>query len=98
VAIYAVLYRYSEDAASLDEHRPAHREYIRSLVGQGIVASGPMTTSEGPGALLICDRADEVSVEALLNLDPFWERGLIIGREIALWPVVAGSIGLSSEN
>ena len=43
MALHAVIYRYSTDAAALDEHRPAHRGYLRSLFEQGhIVAEGPV--------------------------------------------------------
>ena len=98
MALFAVIYRYSDDTASIDEHRPAHREYIRSLVGNGVVASGPMTMSEGPGALILCSGGDEGEVRALMDGDPFWERGLITSREICSWNLVMGSIGLEDDN
>jgi len=98
MALFAVIYRYSEDTASLDEHRPAHREYIRSQVGNGVVASGPMTTSEGPGALIVCTGEDEAEVRSMMDADPFWGLGLITAREIAPWNLVMGSIGLGQEN
>lgn len=94
MALFAVIYRYSEDTASLDQHRPEHREYIRSKVGKGVIASGPMTTSEGPGALILCSGNDEADVRALMDKDPFFELGLVTSREIAPWNLVMGSIGL----
>jgi uncharacterized protein YciI len=98
MALFAVIYRYSDDTASLDEHRPAHREYIRSRVGNGVVASGPMTTSEGSGALIVCTGEDEAEVRSMLDADPFWGRGLITAREIAPWNLVMGSIGLEKDD
>ena len=62
MALHAVLYRYSTDSAALDEHRPAHKDHLRSLFEQGrIVVSGPLT-SGGPGALLILDAEDPEEV------------------------------------
>ena len=45
MALHAVLYRYADDPARLDEHRPRHKDYLASLFEQGrIVISGPLTT------------------------------------------------------
>ena len=86
MALHAVIYRYSTDAAALDEHRPAHRDYLRALFEQGrIVVSGPLAEGGGPGALLILDAADPEEVAALLDKDPFHTLGLIVEREIRGW-------------
>lgn len=83
MALHAVVYRYSTDAAALDEHRPAHRDYLRSLFEQGrIVVSGPLAEGGGPGAMLILDAADPDEVAALLVADPFHALGLIVEGEI----------------
>lgn len=97
MALFAVTYRYADDIESLDHHRPAHREYVRSLVGKGVVASGPLATSQGPGALIICEGGDEADIATMLDSDPFWQQGLITAREVAPWSVVIGSIGLESD-
>ena len=56
MTLHAVIYRYADDAAALDEHRPRHRDYLRSLFEAGrLVVSGPLTEGGGPGALLIFD-------------------------------------------
>jgi len=91
MALHAVIYRYSTDSAALDEHRPAHKDYLRSLFEQGrIVVSGPLT-SGGPGALLILDAADPDEVAAFLDKDPFHVLGLIAGREIRSWSPAFGA-------
>ena len=55
---HAVIYRYADDAAALDEHRPRHRDHLRALHEAGrLVVSGPLAEGGGPGALLIF-RAD----------------------------------------
>ena len=58
MSLFAVIYRYVDDAAALDEHRPRHRDHLRALYEAGhLVVSGPLAEGGGPGALLIF-RAD----------------------------------------
>ena len=82
---FAVHYSYVPDAALLDQHRPAHREFLRALVGSGVVAAGAYPGAEEPSALLIveADTADDVA--AMLDDDPFLLHGAIAGRRIQLW-------------
>ena len=94
--LHAVLYRYSTDAAALDEHRPDHRDYLRSLFEQGhIVVSGPLADGGGPGALLILEAEDVDAVAALLDEDPFHVLGLITDREIRRWNPAFGAARLA---
>lgn len=91
MALHAVIYRYADEPARLDEHRPRHKDYLASLFEQGrIVISGPLTTG-GPGALLILDAADEAHVAELLDRDPFWGLGLIAARQIRGWTPFFGA-------
>lgn len=99
MALFAITYRYAKEPVRIAEHRPAHREYLQSLLGVGgLIASGPVAGEAGPGALLLCDLASVADVEAALNLDPFWTLGLIDSREIGEWSVVFGSIGREGEH
>jgi len=99
VAVFAVIYRYIDDEQRVTEHRPAHRDYIRSLLGTGgLIASGRMDGGESPSALLLFSAEDITAVEAVLNPDPFWELGLIEKREIMEWTLASGSIGLDGED
>jgi hypothetical protein len=99
MALFAITYRYAKDPDRIAEHRPTHREYLKSLLGAGgLIASGPVEGEAGPGALLLCDLESVAAVEAALNLDPFWSLGLIASREIGEWSVVFGSIGRESEH
>jgi uncharacterized protein YciI len=92
MATFAVIYRYSTDSAALDEHRPAHRDYLESLYDAGvIVRSGPLSGQGQPSALLVLDCADEEQVLARLDPDPFHQEGLIVEREIRPWSVVFGA-------
>lgn len=82
---FAVHYDYVNDAGLLAQHRPAHREFLRSLLGSGLVAAGAYPGAEHPGALLIVTADSEVAVAAMLDEDPFRLEGAIAERRIQLW-------------
>lgn len=87
---YAVHYTYVDDAEALDAVRPRHRAHLASLVGLQLVASGPYVGSATASALLIFKAESADEVQALLDADPFWEAGLIAGRQIQEWNPVIG--------
>ena len=96
--IYAVTYRYADQPEVIAEHRPAHREYIASLLGSGgLIASGRTEGGETPSALLLFQAESVAEVENVLDPDPFWTLGLIEKREIVEWILSSGSLGLDSE-
>lgn len=96
--IYAVTYRYADHPEVIAEHRPAHREYIASLLGEGgLIASGRTEGGETPSALLLFQAESVAEVEKVLDPDPFWTLGLIETREIVEWILSSGSLGLDSE-
>ena len=96
--IYAVTYRYADQPEVIAEHRPAHREYIASLLGEGgLIASGRTEGGETPSALLLFQAESIAEVENVLDPDPFWTLGLIEKREIVEWILSSGSLGLDSE-
>jgi uncharacterized protein YciI len=98
VPIYAVTYRYADQPEVIAEHRPAHREYIASLLGEGgLIASGRTEGGETPSALLLFQAESVAEVEKVLDPDPFWTLGLIEKREIVEWILSSGSLGLDSE-
>jgi uncharacterized protein YciI len=98
VPIYAVTYRYADQPEVIAEHRPAHREYIASLLGEGgLIASGRTEGGETPSALLLFQAESVAEVENVLDPDPFWTLGLIEKREIVEWILSSGSLGLDSE-
>ena len=39
MSLFAVIYRYVDDAASLDEHRPRHRDHLRGCTRRGASSS-----------------------------------------------------------
>lgn len=96
--IYAVTYRYADQPEVIAEHRPLHREYIASLLGEGgLIASGRTEGGETPSALLLFQAESVAEVENVLDPDPFWTLGLIEKREIVEWILSSGSLGLDSE-
>ena len=93
--VYATIYRYVDSPDVLAEHRPAHREYIGTLVGAGgLIASGRMEGGDQTSALLLFSAQSADEVAQALNQDPLWKLGLIETREILEWTVSSGSLGL----
>jgi uncharacterized protein len=89
MTIYCVEYRYTDDSAARDTHRPEHRAY---LDGQpGLVVSGPYL-DEPAGALIIL-RADSLGeVEEIMAADPFQREGLVAERTIRSFNPVLGPL------
>lgn len=90
MAHFAVQYTYSDDAAELDRVRPEHRAFLAMLTEGPLLASGPYVDAEQPSALLILKADSVAEVEELLDADPFWEAGLIRGRDVTEWNPLIG--------
>ncbi|GAB3819730.1 hypothetical protein GCM10028820_24170 [Tessaracoccus terricola] len=90
--LYAVEYSYTTDSAGLDEHRPAHREFLRALLPSPLVVAGAYQNSDEPGALLLVRAESDAEVEQLLDEDPFWKQRLITQRRIRLWNPGIGTV------
>ncbi|TRY19892.1 hypothetical protein FOJ82_03155 [Tessaracoccus rhinocerotis] len=90
--LYAVEYSYVTDAAALDEHRPAHREFLRALLPTPLVVAGAYQEADSPGALLLVRADSDAEVEQLLDEDPFWQRKLITQRRVRLWNPGIGTV------
>lgn len=87
--IIAVKYTYNPKKSDLlSEHRPAHREFLRSLFAAGtLLASGPLGDNEA----LIIVRAENPSLGiALLDDDPLQQKEVILEREAKVWNPVIG--------
>lgn len=90
--LFAVIYRYVDEPATLDEHRPRHRDHLRTLFEAGhLVVSGPLAEGGGPGALLIFRADSAEQVAGWLDDDPFKVLGLIVEREIRAWNPAFGA-------
>ncbi len=64
--------------------RPAHREYLKSLLDSGkLAASGPWVDESG--ALIIYEAADEAEVRKLMAADPYNNGEIITNVELKEW-------------
>lgn len=92
--IFAVTYHYVSNEDVINAHRPVHREYLRSLVGEGgLLAAGPTTGRATPSAQLIFEAESAEDVDKLLDADPFVLEGVVTSREVYEWNVALGSLG-----
>jgi uncharacterized protein YciI len=90
---FATVYRYTDDDATRDEVRPAHRDYLRELSEQGRLAvSGPYVGGDRGGALLIFVADDEAAALELSANDPFMLQGLVEERTVREWQPVSGGL------
>lgn len=91
--IYAVEYTYDPKLANLmDEFRPAHRAFLRSLnTGGQLLASGPIKDAHHSGALIIMLATDAREALEILADDPFNLAGFLIDRRAREWNPVIGA-------
>lgn len=87
MAIFCVEYRYTDDSAGRDAHRPAHRAYLDSR--PGLLLSGPYT-DEPAGALIILRGESLAEIEEIMAADPFQREGLVAERTIRSFNPVLG--------
>jgi uncharacterized protein YciI len=89
--LFALVYRYIDDADVVAKHRPEHRAYLRELARAGeLVLGGPLGEPEPPGGLLIVDAECAARVEELSDNDPFHTRGIVKERSIQRWTLSFG--------
>jgi uncharacterized protein len=68
--VYVVELSFTDDPARLAA-RPAHRQRVESLHGDGVVKmAGPFP--DDSGALLVFDVADDAAVQELIDADPYF--------------------------
>lgn len=80
---------YITDADALAAVRPAHREFLTALAGDGIaVAGGPW--ADGTGGFTVFKVADRAELDELLARDPYTIENIAAKREIREWTIVVG--------
>ncbi|RNE49353.1 YciI family protein [Corynebacterium alimapuense] len=89
---FVAQYLYAPDSEQIIEIRPAHRQWLGSLLDEGkLVGSGPFTDGLG-GALIIIrlpKSATLTDAEELMDNDPFHKADALAGRSIREWnPVI----------
>ncbi len=91
--VFAVTYRYTDDADRRAVVRPTHRQYLGGLTEQGLLlVSGPYAAAEAPGALLIYKAATKEEVLAAVEEDPFSVEGLVAEATVTEWDPVSGAL------
>jgi uncharacterized protein YciI len=95
VSLFAVFYTYAEGSDDKrDEHRPAHRAFLRELHEAGkLKVCGPWGPEEAPGGMLIFEGDTAAQIGELLDDDPFHQVGVVADRSIRSWGIVIGSVG-----
>jgi uncharacterized protein len=84
---FAAIIEYSQDAALVEGHRPAHRAYLTSLLEKGqLFGSGPFT--DASGALIIYEADTAEAAEALLKADPFHAAGVFLKWQLRPWKML----------
>jgi uncharacterized protein YciI len=85
--LYAAILTYTDDNERIQNIRPTHREYLKSLLEQGkLVQSGPFT--DDSGALIVYEAEDISEAQVLLTNDPFAMNGVIVGADLKEWNIV----------
>jgi uncharacterized protein len=86
---FAAIIEYTQDRDLIQRIRPAHRQYLNSLLTAGkLAASGPFT--DDSGALIIYETATPEDAEQLLRSDPFCQNAIFLRWQLRPWnPVMA---------
>lgn len=70
--------------------RPAHREYLATLVERGVLlVSGPYTDQSG--ALLVYEVADEAELREVLAADPYTPANVVKETRVHEWQALMGT-------
>jgi uncharacterized protein YciI len=92
MALFALVYRYTEDTELVTTHRPEHREYLRTLADRGeLLAAGPLGEPGPAGGLLVFDVDSADRMEDIANNDPFQAHGVIVDRTVQSWTLSFGA-------
>lgn len=90
---FAVTYTYSDDTGTRDRIRPAHRDYLGTLVEQNrLLVAGGLESEGSAGALLIFQSDDVVQVRSWVADDPFVQAGVTTSIDVTKWTPALGSV------
>ena len=79
--------RYAADAAKIAATRPAHREYLGTLLASGqLLLAGPFT--DDSGALFVYEAESLDAARALVAADPFAQAGVFAHCDLKPWKLV----------
>jgi len=90
---FAAIIEYTTDTARIAATRPAHREYLKTLLDSGRLAiSGPF--ADDRGGILVYEATSAEEVEKMLRDDPFTRAGVFEKWQIREWRVVMANAQL----
>ncbi|MBI4694121.1 MAG: hypothetical protein HY749_08870 [Gammaproteobacteria bacterium] len=79
--------RYAADAGKIAATRPAHRDYLGTLLASGqLLLAGPFT--DDSGALFVYEAETLEAARALVAADPFAQAGVFEHCDIKPWKLV----------
>lgn len=78
-------------------HRPAHFEYVKPFVEQGVLVFGGPLIPEVDKGILVFKAADKKQVEDFAKSDPYVTNGLVETYSVREWLVVVGNELLLSK-
>lgn len=89
MARFAVELVFGENQDERMAVRPAHREYLATLVERGVLlVSGPY--ADQSGALLVYEVADEDELREVLAADPYTPANVVKETRVHEWQTVMG--------
>ncbi|WP_158847215.1 YciI family protein [Saccharothrix deserti] len=89
MARFAVELVYGDNEGERLAVRPAHREYLATLVERGVLlVSGPW--ADQTGALLVYEAADEDELRKILADDPYTAAGVVAETRVHEWQTLMG--------
>jgi uncharacterized protein len=92
---FLLTYEYADNIGELRaQHRPAHLDYLNTLLAaKTLVVSGPLLNPVD-GALLIFQAESAAAVETMAKNDPFMAAGLIKAFRVREWDAATGKENL----
>ncbi|MGC4190645.1 MAG: YciI family protein [Thermomicrobiales bacterium] len=82
--LFVVILKFTDDRDHVLANRPAHREYLMSMLAQGkLVESGPF--ADDSGGMVIYEAEDRAAVEQILADDPYAPAGVVVHRDTYEW-------------
>ncbi|MFD1145796.1 YciI family protein [Saccharothrix hoggarensis] len=90
MARFAVEFVYGDNQEERLAVRPAHREYLSTLVERGaLLVAGPYV--DQTGALLVYEVADEDELRDVIAADPYTHAGVVAETRVHEWQTVMGA-------
>lgn len=95
--VYLVRYHHA-DTLAWHEHLAAHTQWLlQQLTNHTLLASGPIETTTGRGAVLIMEAADRATLDAILATDPYLQHDLVDDLRVTPWNPLFGAFqGIST--